>query len=1047
MKVVLIGAALLCAIAALPARAGQVSSKDLGALKWREVGPAVMGGRLDVAVGVPGDPRTIYLGHSSGGLYKSTDGGLTFAAIFHSGGSSSIGALAVAQSDPKIVFVGTGEGFPRNTAAPGDGVFKSIDAGKTWHYVGLRDTKQIAKIAIDPHDPRVILVAALGPEWLPGGERGVYRSQDGGKTWTRVVFVNSTTGGSDVAFDPQNPSIVYAGTFDFIRRPWTFRGGGPGSGLYRSADNGRTWEKLTAPALHDGLPGGTINRVGVSVCYEHPNVVYAFVPNKRGVLYRSDDAGSHWKLVNASGDIDFRPFYFSQLRADPHDPNRVYLPSEGNQVSTDGGKTFKHLGGGGDNHDIWIDPQNPDRLLNASDFGLDMSADRGKTWDHLNTVPFAQVYRVGYDDALPYHIMGGMQDHEVWWGPNSLWNDDGVPSGAWRNISQWGDGQYALPDPRDSNVIYEDTHFGDLVRRDLRTGEARYISPQPAITFGTGAGAYRYRFSWSAPLYISPHDPSVVYFGGNVLFKSTDEGTSWQTISPDLSQPCNRAYLGPSGGPLGHDDTNAEAYCTIYAISEDAGDPNTLWVGTDDGNLEITRDGGKRWTNVVANVRGLPAHSWVSSIHASHVTPGTAYVCFDRHRFGDERPYAYVTTDYGKHWSNISRGLPSYAYVVLEDPRQPLLLFAGTQQGVSASFDRGAHWTSLQLGQPPVPVYDLKIQPQANDLIAGTHGRGFWILDDITPLERLAEAVGKKATLFAPMPAWRYVSRPTYEQGRGGFVSQNKPYGVAFSYYLAPLKGRKKYDRVTIRITDAAGKLVRSLHGPAKRGVNRTVWDLHADPPRGKDVVQDTREYYVFYSPAIDGPEVAPGTYTATLIADGRTYSRSTPVQVNLDPAVGATAAALKAQYDALWQLVVIQEQGEVTLNELHGLDAQIAKLLAHKPPAAIRKELLSYRAAVDALSGRLVNGNGGENAAYQHPAQLIDQIAYLRHIEATYTGALTDAQQALADRYAAQMSRLNAEATALFSSKLKRVNARLATRKLPPLRVRITHTKGARDR
>jgi hypothetical protein len=425
------------------------------------------------------------------------------------------------------------------------------------------------------------------------------------------------------------------------------------------------------------------------------------------------------------------------------------------------------------------------------------------------------------------------------------------------------------------------------------------------------------------------------------------------------------------------------------------------------------------------------------------VTAGVAYVSFDRHRFGDERPHAYFTTDYGATWKNISRGLPDYVNLVLEDPRQPQLLFAGTEQGVSVSFDRGVRWKSLQLGENAVPVYDIKIQPRDNDLIAGTHGRGFIILDDITPLEHLAQAVNAKATLFAPMLAWRYVSRPSYEQGRGAFVSDNKPYGAVLSYYLGPKK-RKKHAEVTIRILDASGKVVRTLHGPAKRGVNRIVWDLHADPPRGKDVVQDTRDYYVFYSPYIDGPEVAPGIYTATLIADGRTYSKGTPIQVSLDPALTVTTADLQAQYDALWELSVIQERGEVALNELHGLDVQIDKLLKHKAPASLRATLLACRTKVDNLSDRFANGNGGENVAYQQRAQLVDQIAYLRHIETTYVGAPTDAQRTLAASYGAQMTRLTTQAKTLFSS-LHTINASLSAAKLTPLRVRVVHTK--RDR
>lgn len=1019
-----------------------VTRRDLGALRWRLVGPAVMGGRLDVVAGVPGNPRIIYLGHASGGLYRSTDGGQTFASIFNRGTSTSIGALAVAPSNPDVVYIGTGEGFPRNTASPGDGVFASTNAGKTWRFAGLRDSEHVAKIAIDPRNSDVVIVAALGPQWAPGGQRGIYRTQDGGRYWQRVLWVNATTGGSDIVFDPRNPQIVYAGTFDFLRRPWTFRGGGNGSGLYKSIDNGRTWQRLTDASLHDGLPGGIINRVGVALCYDHPNVLYALVPTKTGLLYRSNDDGAHWTSVNTRQGLDFRPFYFSQVRVDPRNPDRVYIITGENQVSTDGGKAFSHFGGGGDNHDLWIDPTDPARMLGGSDMGFALTLNGGATWSFVNTVPFAQVYRVGYDLAVPYHIMGGMQDHEVWWGPNTLWNDGeygGVPGGAWRNISDWGDGQYAMADPRNPDIVYEDTHFGDLVRRNLHTGEARYISPQPLITFGTGVGSYPYRFSWSAPFSISPHDPKVLYFAGNVLFKTTDGGDTWSVISPDLSEPCDPRWLGPSGGPISRDDTNAESYCTIYAIAEDAADPRTLWAGTDDGNLAITRDGGAHWTNVAANVPHWAPRSWVTSIDASRVTPGVAYVSFDRHVFGDHRPYVYYTTDYGRTWTDISKGLPSYVHVIREDPRQPNLLFAGTEQGVSASFDRGRHWTDLMLGLAPVPVYDLKIQPVFNDLIIGTHGRGFYVLDDITPLEGLAAAIAATApTLFTPMPAWRYVPRPTYEPGRGAFVSDNKPYGALLSYYLPPAKRKTKNPpSVTLRILDARGDLVRALDATVKPGINRVVWDLHADPPGGKNAVQDTHAYYVFYPLTIEGPQVLPGSYTVTLHADGVT--RQAPLVVRLDPAAGVSANALQQHYDALEQLAKLQERGEVAVNIIAGLDRQIAARHRQTKVRALNSALSVYERALDAAAGVLRNGNGSQNSGYKRPAALIDQIAYLRHIIPSYLGPPTQAQQTLIEHYAARSDSIEARTHALFTTALAALNAQLVRAKLAALRANVT--------
>jgi photosystem II stability/assembly factor-like uncharacterized protein len=996
--------ALACAFLTRAAEAAVVPS-NFGALRWRVIGPAVMGGRLDAVAGVPGDPRIIYLGHSSGGLYASRDGGMKFTSVFHEGRSSSIGAVAVAPSDPNTIYVGTGEGFPRNTAALGDGVWRSRDAGKHWMFCGLAGTQHVAKIAIDPVNPDVVLVAAMGPEFSAGGQRGIYRTQDGCKTWQQVLYVNPTTGGSDVAFDPANPSIAFAGTFDYLRQPWHFRGGGPGSGLYRSTDGGKSWKGLTDAGAHDGLPSGIINRVGLSISARHPSVVYAIVPTRSGMLYRSDDTGISWHLVNADQDLVFRPFYFSQVRAAPDDPNRVWIVSGGLRLSTDGGKTFHPVEAGGDNHDLWIDPLNPQRVLLGSDMGFDLSYDGGKTWDFINTVPFAQVYRVGYDRAIPYHVMGGMQDHEVWWGPSTLWNQTGVAGGSWRNISDWGDGQYAVADPGNPDVIYEDTHFGDLTVRNLATGEARYISPQPEITFGTGAGAYPYRFNWSAPLLLSPHDAHVLYFGGNVLFKTTDQGQTWTTISPDLTQPCNPAWLGPSGGPITHDNTNAETYCTIYSIAEDAKDAQTLWAGTDDGNVQLTRDGGATWTNVTARVSGLPPRSLVACIDASPVHGGVAYATFDRHRLGDTRPYVYVTRDYGRTWRNVSAGLPLWANVVREDPRQSNLLFAGTEDGIYASFDAGVHWLDLRLGTDHVPVYDLQIQPDFNDLIIGTHGRGFDILDDITPLEQLAQAVRLRVALFPPMDAWRYVPRPYFDIGQNEFVADNKPYGAIISYYLAPrpaVKGKKAGERVELEILDGSGRVIRHLAATGDGGVNRVVWDLTTDPPGGPSAAQDKRKFYVFYPLTVAGPQVLPGTYTVRLRARG--FALTQPVTVRLDPAANASSSELQAQFDALQKLAAMQERGEAWLAQLDTARKRLGK----------RDPMLA--AQLNGFAGRMRNGNGSQNAGYQHPAEVLDEIAYLRNIIGTSLTGPTQAQQALIDRFHQELDALAPVARALVA-------------------------------
>ena len=949
-----------------------------GDLHYRWIGPAVMGGRLDAVTGVPGNPKIVYLGHSSGGLWKSEDGGLTFSSAFEAGKSSAVGAIAIDSRDPNRVFIGTGEPFPRNTADAGDGVWMTPDGGRHWRHLGLERSGSIARIAIDPRDSRTLLVAALGTEFGPGGQRGIYRTSDAGEHWTRVLYVNETTGGSDLAFDPHHPNVVYAGMYDFIRRPWTFRSGGQGSGLYKSDDGGKTWSALTGPNVHNGLPAGPIDRVGVSVCQSKSNIVYAFVPTRSGLLYRSVDAGAHWQLRSKDESIDFRPFYFSQVRCDPRDPNTVYTLAGSLYESTNGGKTFHDLNGGGDNHDLWIDPRDPERLLNASDMGFHYSVDGARTWSYDDVVPFSQVYRVGFDYDEPYHVMGGMQDHEVWWGPNTLFSrSDGASNGDWSNISDWGDGQYAMADPRDPSIVYTDTHFGDLARVDMRTGSRRYISPHPYIPFGGGAARDPYRFNWSAPLLISHFDPGVLYFGANVLFRSPDGGSSWSQFSPDLTR-CDPSQLTLSGGEITHDDANTETYCTIYSIGEDAIDPKTVWYGTDNGHLEITHDNGVTWTDVIGHIPGLPLPARVSSISPSPTQTKTAYATFDRHQWNDPRPYVYVTHDDGQTWRSISAGLESYVLAVREDPRNPQVLYAGTERGVSASFDSGAHWNDLRLGLPPLPVYDLQVQPRDNDLIVGTHARGFYILDDLTPLQQWSATNGRTAYVFPPMPAYRYAGYTYHEHGRGAFVAENKAYGALISLYLAsappPAKPHAK-PTVHVRVLSGA-KQIDAFDVPVHAGLNRFAWDLSTQAP---GPVQDPRSYYIFYPMTITGPQVLPGNYTLSVDAPGGRLS--VPVNVLLDPHEHVTTEQLQMHYDAVERLAMVQEHAELLIARLQTIERESGR-----------------NAQVTALLDRLRNP---EPSGYRAPARLTEQMAYLRYIIAQYDGAPTAGQLALIDQYA----------------------------------------------
>ena len=604
-------------------------------LAWRAVGPAMFAGRVADVAGIPGNRDLLYVGTASSGLYKSTNGGTTFDPVFESGNTLSIGAIAVQPDNPDVVYVGTGEGAVRNSMSFGDGVYKSTDGGRSWKYLGLPQSERFARLVIHPSNPAIIFAAAMGRAFGAGGERGVYRSTDGGATWRRTLHVDDTTGASDVAIDPQDPNIVYAGMYDYQRQPWSFRSGGPGSGLYKSTDGGSTWKRLTDPALNNGLPGAKLlGRIGISVHRKNPRVVYVLIEAQEGgVLWRSDDRGEQWRVVNSERRINNRPFYYTQVRADPVDPDRVYTLAGSFNVSTDGGRTFGPSGGRmfGDHHALWIDPEDPKRLLSGTDGGFFISNDYGRNWDFVNNMPMAQAYHVGVDMSEPYNILGGFQDHEIWRGPNEKWNQVGVREGDWVRLRYMADGMYALADPRDPSIVYYNGHFGDITRLDMRNREERYIQPYPPGPAGGGADIEKYRFNWNSPVLMSPSNPDVLYYGGNVLFKTIDRGETWSIISPDLTTN-DKEKQRSSGGPISTDNTRAEFHCTIVSLAESPRDPSVIWAGTDDGNLQITRDGGKTWKNVAPNIPDAPRYSWFSSISASGAAPGAAFVTIDQHR-------------------------------------------------------------------------------------------------------------------------------------------------------------------------------------------------------------------------------------------------------------------------------------------------------------------------------------------------------------------------------------------------------------------------------
>ncbi|MFQ3639344.1 MAG: glycosyl hydrolase, partial [Chloracidobacterium sp.] len=708
-----------------PTAPPKLDASMLGAVTARSIGPATMSGRIAALDVVNANPKVIYVGAASGGIWKSVDGGLVFRPIFDKH-TQSIGAIAIDQAQPETVWVGTGEGWTRNSVSIGNGVYKTTDGGETWTRVGLEKTERIARIVVDPRKSDTVYVAALGSLWSAGEDRGLYKTTDGGKTWTKILYVNADTGCADVALDPQEPDILYASTWQFRRQPWTFTSGGPGSGLHKSTDGGKTWKKLT-----NGLPDGELGRIAVAVAPSRPNVVYANVESRKTALYVSQDLGESWTKVNdTNASVKSRPFYFSLVVVDPKDYRRVYKPATTLARSQDGGKTFETIAGSthSDHHALWINPANPDHLRLGTDGGVYESMNGGRTFRLLRSLPVSQFYHVTADNERPYNVYGGLQDNGTWMAPSH--KSGGIANADWRDIG-FGDGFWAIPDPTDANLVYLESQGGNLARWHRRTNETKFIAPPERP-------GEKLRFNWNSPIAVGRKNPANLYFGAQYLFLSRDKGESWTRISPDLTTNDPAKQKQEESGGLTIDNSTAENHCTIFTISESPLDEKIIWVGTDDGNLQVTRDGGKTWTNVMRNLPGLPAQTWCSCVEASRFAVGTAYATFDGHRTGDMATYAYRTDDFGQTWRRITDGdATGYAHVIREDTLARDLLFLGTEMGFFVSLDRGERWVKFTGGLPSgLPIYDVFVHPREGDVILATHGRGIYIVDDISPLRQ-----------------------------------------------------------------------------------------------------------------------------------------------------------------------------------------------------------------------------------------------------------------------------------------------------------------------
>ncbi|MGQ0701537.1 MAG: VPS10 domain-containing protein [Gemmatimonadales bacterium] len=1030
-------------------------------LQYRHVGPE--GNRLPAVAGVPGDPLTYYAGAASGGIWKSSDGGVHWNPIFDGQPVSSIGALAVAPSDPNVVWAGTGESFIRSHISVGWGVWKSTDAGKSWSKMGLDRTGRIARIVIDPRNPDVVLLAALGHAYGPQPERGIFRTADGGKTWEKVLFVNDSTGAIDIVMDPSNPRILYAATWQIEIHTWGRTSGGKGSGIWKSTDGGSTWKRLEG----NGLPTKPFGKVGLAVARSAPNRVYALIETsdgvplpgfepERGELWRSDDAGGTWQVVSYDRELAGRTHYYTRMTVAPDNAEEGYFLS-GFSKTLDGGKTTIDIPftnwPGWDHHDMWIDPTNGNRIIVGSDCCVSVSVNRGQTWLQ-RPLPVAQMYHVTTDNQVPYWVYGNRQDGPSAKAPSNsktggIFGPGNITRGMWGTVGG-GESGWATPDPEDPNIVWSSASgfgagSGIVVRYDARTGTLRDVEVWPEAPIGTPARDLKYRFVWNFPLTLSPHDRNKVYVGSQHVHATTNGGQSWQVISPDLTRN-DRSRMGISGG-LTPDNIGVEYAGVVFAIAESRVMPGLIWAGTNDGLVHLTRDGGKTWAEVTGNIPGLIEWGTIANIQPSRYDAGTAYLTVDGHQANNRDPWVYQTTDYGKTWRLITGGLEksplSYAHVVREDPVRRGLLYLGTENGLYVSFDDGQRWQPLQTNLSHAPVYEILVQEHFNDLVVGTYGRGIWILDDITPLQQLTpELAAKPVHLFTQRPAYRFrLVEPPFSFLADPVEGKNPPYGAGINYWL----GSEATDSVTLTISDASGAVVRTLKGPKNKGLNRVVWNLQLEPTKVARLRTPPR-----YAPEIPVPDTGrvapdigrqgilapPGTYTVKLRSGSQ--EAMTQLVVRKDPNSGGSEAGITAQTALLKDIAARVNEGVDVINSIETVRAQLASLRNTLRADSATRDV---QEAADSLEEKLIGvegeltqllltGRGQDGVRY--PSKLISQFLYLWNGVAAGEFEPTDQQrevyQGLSSRLQEQRSRaellLNRDVPA-FSTMLRNRNLR----------------------
>ncbi len=999
-------------------------------LTWRSVGPAISGGRVAAVVGSARNPKLYYLGAGGGGVWKSDDGAATWTPVFDKTRIASVGAIAIDPNDDNVVWVGTGETNPRNDVIAGAGIYRSGDGGKTWTYMGLRDTQQISSIAIDPRDSKRIVVGALGDIFHDSTERGVYRTTDGGKTWQKTLYLSETSGVSDLKADPKNFAVMYAGMWHFRRLPWTFTSGGSDDGLFKSTDGGATWTRLAG----HGLPTGLTGRIGLAVAPSDPRRVYALIESKDGILWRSDDAGANWTLVSKNTLVDQRPFYFSHVAVDPSDRDHVYGISEMLSESTDGGKTFKAIADNVhvDYHAMWIAPNDPKRAIVGEDGGFAVTLDGGDNWSFSENLAIGQVYHVGYDDETPYRLCASLQDNNAFCGPSDALNPNGTPNRDWEGVVG-GDGEWALPDPTDPNFVWADSEDGYLSLYDRRARRERNVSPW----ISTAAASFdisraRYRFNWDAPIAFAPWNPATVWYGGDVVFQTTNRGQSWRPISPDLTLN-DKAHQQPSGGPLAFDVSGAEYTDTILDIEGSTLRRGEIWVGTDDGLVQLTRDGGAHWKNVTPP--HLAPYGRFEIVAPSTLSDGTAYTVLDRHYLGDRTPYAFVTHDFGAHWTSIASGLPmdQPARSIRPDTRDRRIVYLGLEDGVYLSYDGGTHWRPFALNLPAVPVFDIRVQPRYNDLLIATHGRSLYVFDDLAPVQGLGGAEVARAMLFAPRAAYEFAQHADEDSSYTKYYAKNPPRGAILSFYQAtPLASPP-----AVRIYDAHRRVVRTIAGERcveKKpmpfvtndvGLNRTIWDLREDGPvRWNGAAREA------YKGPRTGPYVLPGRYTVEVALGGRTFSEA--LDVRPDPRAPLTAQERLAAHSDAEAALAKFSAIDRALNRLDAVIASAQKASTNGADASLVQALDKTTARAREVRGELTADYHNDEDSIQVPGKLREDIEGLNM--SGLGGPPTQAERSFAASVGTEYTAAMHDVTAFFASDVAAANRALTAAHAAPL-------------